>query len=371
MDFFATAAKGTEGALRDELRELRFRGVRADRGGVHFFGDMDEGFRACIWLRTASRVLCKLSEFDAPVGEALYEGVRDIDWAPLFSPKHTLAVRAACRGSRLTHTQFIAQKTKDAIVDQLRERWGSRPSVNLDNPDVTLFVHLVNDRATVYLDYAGEALHRRGYRTSAGEAPLKETLAAAVVRLSGWDCAMPLIDPMCGSGTIAIEAALWAYRIAPGLLRGTRFGFEKWACHDDAAAKKTADLCRSAKAQMLREGPEIWGFDADMEAILNARENAKRAGVALRFDRQSLHEFRPRPEAVMVVCNPPYGQRLEAPEQLGRELSEALSGCAKGSKMAIISGMPEFGLSLSLRRSKAPLVLYNGAIACELLRCER
>lgn len=370
MEFFATAAKGTEGALRDELRELRFRGVRADRGGVHFFGDMDEGFRACIWLRTALRVLCKLSEFDAFDGETLYEGVRAIDWTPFLSPKHTLAVRSACRSSRLTHTQFIAQKSKDAIVDQCRERWGSRPSVNLDNPDVMLFVHLADDRATVYLDYAGEALHRRGYRTSAGEAPLKETLAAAIIRLSGWDLKMPLCDPMCGAGTIAIEAALWAYRVAPGLLRGTRFGFEKWACHDDAAAKKTADLCRSAKASILKEGPEIWGFDADMDAILKARENAKRAGVSIRFDRKELQEFLPRSEPMMIVTNPPYGQRLEASDSLGRELSQALSACARGSKAAILSGAPDFERSFPWRLSKAPLVVYNGAIACQLLRYE-
>src|SRR5687768_3510422 len=146
MEFFATAAKGTEGALRDELREARFRGVRADRGGVHFSGGLEEGYRACIELRTAVRVLLLLSEFDAGDGEALYEGVRAIAWSPYLSPRHTLAVRAACRSSGLTHSQFIAQKTKDAVVDQIRDQVGERPSVDLEDPDVMLFVHLVKDR---------------------------------------------------------------------------------------------------------------------------------------------------------------------------------------------------------------------------------
>src|SRR5689334_19547762 len=184
---FATAARGTEGALRDELKELGFRGVRADRGGVHFDGGLEEGARACLWLRTALRVLYRLSAFAAPDGGALYQGVRAIDWTPTLTPRHTLAIRAVCRDSQLTHSQFIAQKAKDAIVDQIRDRTGSRPSVDLDDPDVMLFVHVVKDWATVYLDVSGESLHRRGYRTSRLEAPLKENLAAAILRLSGWD----------------------------------------------------------------------------------------------------------------------------------------------------------------------------------------
>src|SRR4051812_25536897 len=170
---FATAARGTEGALRDELRELGFQGVRADRGGVHFAGELAEGARACLELRTALRVLWRLDTFAAPSGEALYQGIAELDWAPYLSPQHTLAVRAVCRDSALTHSQFIAQKTKDAVVDQLRARWGARPSVDLGDPDLALFVHLVRDQASVYLDLAGESLHRRGYRTRAGEAPLK------------------------------------------------------------------------------------------------------------------------------------------------------------------------------------------------------
>src|SRR5687767_5915131 len=172
MELFATAARGTEVALRDELRALRFRHVRADRGGVHFEGDLGDAGRACLESAVAVRVLSKLSETDAATGAQLYDGVRAIDFTPFLSVRHTLAVSAVSRSSALTHTQFIAQKTKDAIVDQLRDKLGARPSVDLDSPDVRVFVHIVRDRATIYLDVSGESLHRRGYRTRIGGAPL-------------------------------------------------------------------------------------------------------------------------------------------------------------------------------------------------------
>lgn len=365
MEFFATAAKGTEGALRDELREHRFRGVRADRGGVHFAGGLDEGFRACIELRTAVRVLLLLSEFEAPDGEGLYEGARAIDWAPYLSPRHTLAVRAACRSSRLTHTQFIAQKTKDAVVDQIRDNVGARPSVDLDNPDVMLFVHLVRDRASVYLDLAGEPLHKRGYRTHIGDAPLKETLAAAILRLSGWDREAPLVDPMCGSGTFPIEATLWARRIAPGLARD-RFGFERWASHGEEAAKRAGELRAEARGRILRDGPKIAGFDVDPNAIETARGNARRAGVSIRFDRRGIRDLWPESPAGMVVSNPPYGERLEGSRELYSELGAAIRRMS-GHTAVILAGTPEIPQAIPLRPEKT-LIIWNGAIECRLLR---
>jgi 23S rRNA (guanine2445-N2)-methyltransferase / 23S rRNA (guanine2069-N7)-methyltransferase len=207
MDFFATAAKGTEPALRDELRELRMHGVRADRGGVHFAGELEDGARACLHSRVAVRVLAWRGAFDVRGEAELYAAMRSLEWRHFLSQKHTLAVKATCRSSKMTHSQFIAQRSKDAIVDQLREDLGTRPNVSLEDPDVLVVVHLVSDRADVYVDLAGEPLHRRGWRTRIGEAPLKETLAAAMLRLAGWDKKKPLVDPMCGAGTIAIEAA--------------------------------------------------------------------------------------------------------------------------------------------------------------------
>jgi 23S rRNA G2445 N2-methylase RlmL len=361
---FATAARGTEAALRDELRELKFREVRADRGGVHFGGELFEGARACLWLRTALRVLYRLNDFDAPDGGALYEGVRAIDWTPYLTARHTLAVRAVCRDSRLTHSQFIAQKTKDAIVDQIRALQSARPSVDLTDPDVTLFVHLVHDRATVYLDLSGESLHRRGYRTGKRTAPLKENLAAAIVRLSGWDRARPLLDPMCGAGTIPIEAALWARRIAPGLARG-RFGFERWACHDAEAAQKTRELREAARGEARREGPEIEGCDVDPEGLLAAEANARAAGVTIAWQRRSVSDLRPKPEGGVIALNPPYGERVLASPDLYRQMAQALERM-KGYRIALLAGTPAIGRALRLR-PEASRIVYNGAIECRLL----
>lgn len=361
---FATAARGTEGAVRDELRELGFRGVRADRGGVHFGRSLDEGFRACIELRTAIRVLYRLGSFPAPTGDALYEGVSAIDWRPYLSPRHTLAVRAVCHSSALSHSQFVAQKTKDAVVDQLRARLGARPSVDLDDPDVLLFVHLARDRATVYLDVSGGSLHRRGWRSRAGEAPLKESLAAAMLRLSGWDRESLLVDPMCGSGTIAIEAALAARRIAPGLARD-RFGFERWACHDEASARRAAELREHARSKILPSGPPIRGSDVDLETLAIARDNARLAGVTVEWRRASIRDLAASGERGVVVTNPPYGERLDAADLLYRDMARAL-GSLSGWRVAILAGTPAIERAMRRRPDKA-LVVFNGDIECRLL----
>lgn len=367
MDFFATAAKGTEPAVRDELRETRFRSVRADRGGVHFQGALDEGFRACLELRTASRVLLQLGAFDARSGDELYEGVRGVDWTFPLSPRRTLAVRASCRSSTLTHTQFIAQKTKDAIVDQLRERQGARPSVDLDDPDVVVAVHLVKDKATIYLDLAGEPLHRRGYRRLAGEAPLKETLAAAMLRLGGWDRQRPLVDPMCGSGTIAIEGALWARDIAPGLLRA-RFGFERWASHDEAATARMGELRERARARIRREGPRVLASDVDPRAITATRENARVAGVEVEAFVRELRELQPTRPPGHVVTNPPYGERLPADRVFLRDLETAFASL-HGHRVTMLAGSSAL-LRAMPRRADKELAVFNGALECRLATWE-
>ncbi|HEU4536635.1 MAG TPA: THUMP domain-containing protein, partial [Polyangiaceae bacterium] len=231
LAFFASAAKGTEAALGDELDELGLRQVRVARGGVHFRGPWEDGWCACLLSRIALRVLHPLASFDAPDGAALYEGARAIDWEPYLGARHTLAVSAVGGNEGLRNTQFVAQKTKDAIVDQVRDREGERPSVDRVDPDLRVFVRVEGRRATAYADLAGESLHRRGYRAHVGGAPLKETLAAALLRLAGYRGDRPLCDPLCGAGTIVIEAAQVAQGVAPGLRR-RRFGFERWARHD-------------------------------------------------------------------------------------------------------------------------------------------
>lgn len=365
MRFFAAAAKGTEGALRDELKELGLQKIRADRGGVHFEGPLEDGFRACFESRIAVRVQTPLGSFEAPSGDALYEGVKALDWSPWLSEKHTLAVSASCRSSALTHTQFIAQRTKDAIVDQLRERLGNRPSVDLDDPDVRVFVHLVDNLATVYLDLAGDPLYQRGYRVAGVEAPLKETLAAAVLRLSGWDRRSPLIDPMCGSGTFILEAAMWAAQVPAGAFR-ERFGFERWASHDHTARASMTRLREEARNRRPPPAPFLMGSDMDERSIEIARQSASKAGVRASWFHRPLAELKPLRQAGWLVTNPPYGQRLALQPGLVTEFS-SVARTLRGSKVVVLAAGEEWARVFPFRPDQE-WTLYNGDIACRLSR---
>jgi len=364
MRFFATAAKGTEPALRDELKELRLRGVRADRGGVHFEGDMGDAARVCLWARVAVRVLLEAGRFEAPDAQALYAGVREVDLGPWMTPETTLAVRATCRSSRLTHSQFVAQKTKDAIVDVLRDRFGERPDVDLGDPDVGVAVHLARDQATLYLDVGGGSLHERGWRARGGEAPLRETLAAAVLRLSGWDRESVLVDPMCGAGTIAIEAATWSRRMAPGLSRA-RFGFERWASHDDAEKAAMRDLRERTRAESVREGPPVRASDVDALSVERTRANARRAGVEIVIERRDVRDLAPTARTGFVVTNPPYGERLEHDEALYADLAKALARM-HGHTAGLLAGSPAIARAMR-REPERWWILHNGPIECRLL----
>jgi putative N6-adenine-specific DNA methylase len=360
--FFATAAKGTEPLLRDELIELGLPRVRADRGGVHFGADTKDAYRACLWSRIALRVLEPLSEFECADEDALYAGVKAIDWSRVLDPKRTLAVRAACRSSRLTHTQYIAQRSKDAVVDQLRELHGARPSVDRSAPDVQLFVHLVKDRASVYLDYSGDSLHEHGFRQQQGAAPIKETLAAALVRYSGWDRASPLVDVMCGSGTLLIEAALWAARRAPGLARSD-FGFERWVDFDATAQRTLNELRQEARDAAQELALPLIGSDQDPKALEAARANAQSAGLRLNLRQQPLSSAVPSADRGGLVVNPPYGERLGRGSTLSQELGGALRRFRAYQRGLIVPRA--FDLPIAADKF---LLVFNGAIECELRR---
>jgi 23S rRNA G2445 N2-methylase RlmL len=364
LRFFATAAKGTEPALRDELRELKLFHVRADRGGVHFEGDLARAAYACIWSRIALRVLLEVAAFESPSGDALYEQVRKVDWNEWLTTRSTLAVRATCRSSSLTHSQFVAQKTKDAVVDALRDRFGTRPSVDREDPDVLISVHLLRDRATLYLDVGGASLHRRGWRAVGGEAPLRETLAAAILRLSGWDRDRPLVDPMCGSGTIAIEAAAWSRRIAPGLSRPF-FGMERWASHGDALRAAMKTLREEATAAKLPSGPRILAADSDARAVRSAKANALSAGVDVAVEERPIGDLSPLEPPGFVVTNPPYGERLPADTSLYAQLGESLRRM-RGHTLAVLAGAPAIGRAIG-RDPDRWWLLFNGPIECRLL----
>ncbi len=355
-----TAAKGTEPALRDELREHGFSAVRADRGGVRFEGDWLAGFRACFVSRIGVRVLLSVLSFECPDEDALYAGVRRYDWSELLSPKQTLAVSAVSRDSRLTHTQYISQRTKDAIVDQQRERSGARSSVDLRDADLNVFVHLAKNHANVHLDLAGVSLHKRGYRLETGDAPLKENLAAALVRYSGWDRQQPFVDPMCGAGTIAIEAAGYGRDLAPGLAR-ERFGFERWANHDESRRRAVADLRRELAARAKREGPPILASDSSPEALTAAQKNARRAGVTIELSRRQLGDVRETGPGA-IVSNPPYGHRLKADPELARELSRLVDRHPDHYIALLMAADQRFGRTR--RRPESPRSVFNGDLEC-------
>lgn len=361
-ELFITALRGTEVALRDELRELGFRGAKADRGGVRVPGGLNEAFDLCLHTRIGVRVLVPVGEFDAPTPEALYDGVFSIAWERVLDATRTVAVTCVSRESALHHTNFVSLKTKDAIVDRLRARDGERPSVHRDDPDVAVFVHLKNDRAKVFLDASGDSLHRRGYRLAHGEAPLKETLAAAVLRLSGWDRRSPFVDPTCGSGTLAIEADLWARNVAPGLAR-PRFGIERWARLDEGLVRYFGVARERARAAMSPSGPEVLGTDIHGAALEAAEANARRVGSRTRFLHRPLRALRATEPLGTVVANLPYGERLALDDAFWRELREGVER-SRGMRFAFLLGAPPpDGL---LPPPDALITLWNGPIECRL-----
>jgi putative N6-adenine-specific DNA methylase len=258
----------------------------------------------------------------------------------------------------------VAQKVKDAIVDELRDRRGARPSVDKRDPDVLVAAHLARDQATLYLDVSGASLHERGWRGRAGEAPLRETLAAAILRLSGWDGQRPLVDPMCGAGTIAIEAASWAMGIAPGLSRKT-LGLERWASHDDTTRRALRLLREEARAAARPMTISILASDVDPRATEQTRENAQAAGVALRIERRAVRDLVALDPPGFVVTNPPYGERLEVAPALYRDLAHSARRL-RGHTVALLAGSP--GIAAAMRREPDRWwILYNGPIECRLL----
>lgn len=299
--------------MRREIAGLRIAGARGDIGGVWFEGPLEMGFAVCLHARVAMRVLLEVSRFAADDADGLYAGARAVDWKAWMTTRTTLAVSADVSDvPALRHSGFAALKVKDAVVDALRDALGARPDVNPRSPDVAIRLHVQKSEARLFLDLAGEPLHRRGYRVAMTDAPLKESLAAAVLLLGRLDPALPFVDPMCGSGTLAIEHALLARRIAPGLSR--RFGFQRWPVAQSESVRRAWDgLVAAARADVLPQAPApIVCAERFPDAVESARQNATAAGVArdLIFEVADVREISPRWPAGNLVTNPPYGERL-------------------------------------------------------------
>jgi putative N6-adenine-specific DNA methylase len=372
LKLVATCARGTEGAVRGELAALGMRHLRGSRGAVTFEGRMEDGMRACLWSRTAMRVLAPLASFPCPDATALYDGVRTVDWTEWLNVKTTLAVDATGTAPGLHHTGFVALKVKDGVVDSLRDALGGRPDVDTRDPDVRIVLHLARGQAELSLDLSGAPLYRRGWRNTVTEAPLKETLAASILALGEAALDGPFLDPLCGSGTLAIEHALAARRIAPGL--GRPFGFQRWPRYRGEWQSSWDRMKEEARAAVLPRAPAaIRASDRDEEALDAARRNARAAGVEADVE-VLLAEARtvePFGDAGTICTNPPYGERIGGqPLQLAgfyRGLAEAFRRF-HGWRVLVLSGNPLLERNLGMRPEWTHR-LWNGPLEVNLVRC--
>jgi len=375
LALFASTPRDLVALLRRELIGLGARHLRAGHAGVRFRGNLELAYRACLWSRLASRILLPLKSFQAATPEALYAGVSAIPWDRHIEREGSLAVDFTSSRSHLRHSRFGAQTVKDAVVDQLRDAGGRRPSVNRQRPDVRINAHVDRDVATIAIDLAGESLHRRGYRRQGGPAPLKENVAAAILLHGRWPemaaSGRPLLDPMCGAGTLVIEAALMAADAAPGLTRDY-FGLLGWRGHDATLWEHLLDEARQRRSAGIDGLPAIAGFDADPAAIARAADNLQHAGLddLVTLECRSIEQLQsPWPEQTgLLVCNPPYGERLGAADELSAlytEMGQALRAGFAGWRAMLLVGNAALGARLGVH-ARDTHKLDNGPLVCQL-----
>ncbi len=370
---FVTGHKGFETLLFHETRAiLSDSGVSLTKvyGGIEISAGIEAAYRLCLHSRLANRVFCELATGKVDDEDRLYQAVRDIEWEQHLRAENSIAVSATVSRSKLDNSHYVALKVKDAIVDRFRALENSRPAVSKQQPDIRVHIHIHRDRASISLDLSGESLHRRGYRTEHTGAPLKEHLAVALLAQAGWNrensSESRLLDPMCGSGTFAIEAAMIAANIPPGLNRGY-FGFVKWLKHDPELWQRCIEQARAAVEPLSRDN--IFASDFDAQALDTARANAERAGVTghIQFSHQQVAglELPPWQGETLVICNPPYGRRLQSEQGLGQlhdDLGEAVRGLTP-ARLAIISANPDLLHRLKLKRL-ARKDVRNGPLEC-------
>jgi len=371
----ATAPVGAASVLAEELAQFGAEDIRERSHDVKFQGTLEVGYRACLWSRTATRVLLSLGSIDATSSKSVYEGVKRIDWREHLAPGATLACDCSGGNESIRHTIYGSQLLKDAVCDNLRDSTGERPNIKPERPDVLLHLHVEGPTALVSLDFSGESLHRRGYRTEGGRAPLKENVAAAVLLRAGWPqiaaAGGTLLDPMCGSGTFLTEGALIAADAAPALDR-EYFGFLKWHGHDAPLwARLRAEALARRAARVVRRC--ILGSDIDSEAVRMAIANAIQAGVAdwLHVEKRALSDVpRPKDGTGLIVANPPYGERIGAESglpELYSQLGAVLRDRFQGWQAAILTGNPPLARNLGIYAKRTHRV-FNGTIECRLLR---
>lgn len=358
---------GLEEILAKELQQLGGKDITEFKRGVSVVGDIGFLYKANLCLHTALKVIIPITKFTADNEQELYDNIKSIDWERFISNSDTLMVESVLNSEIFTHSQFVSQKVKDGIVDRFRDKTGKRPDVDLLHPAFKLYVHIYKNEVSLNIDSSGDPLYKRGYRSDINEAPMKEVLAAGLVKLSGWEKHLLLVDGMCGAGTIAIEAALWANNIPPGYYRND-FGFMRWRNFDE----KTYDtIYESSINKIKNDKVEIIANDIDFPTIKKAKINTKNAKVddVINCTQESFFDMTPPRQAGVVILNPPYGERLPVAEieKLYKEIGDKLKKDFKGFSAWIITSSPEAIKSIGLRPSRR-IQVYNGSLECRYLK---
>ncbi|MCD8029422.1 MAG: THUMP domain-containing protein [Bacteroides sp.] len=364
----AKTFQGLEEVLAEELTALGANDIQIGRRMVSFSGDKEMMYKTNFCLRTAIRILKPIKHFTAKNADEVYEQIKALRWEEILDVDKSFAVDAVVFSDEFRHSKFVSYKVKDAIVDYFRELNGKRPSVRLNNPDVLLNIHIAQTRCTLSLDSSGESLHRRGYRQEAVEAPLNEVLAAGMILMTGWKGGSDLIDPMCGSGTIPIEAALIARNIAPGVFR-KEFAFEKWNDFD----QDLFDSIYNDDSQEREFRHKIYGYDNNPQAHQIATRNVKAAGVSkdVILKLQPIQQFEQPAEKAIMVTNPPYGERISSRDLLGlyQTIGERLKHAFAGNEAWILSYRDECFEQIGLKPS-VKIPLFNGSLECQFRKYE-
>ncbi|MBQ7420795.1 MAG: methyltransferase [Prevotella sp.] len=363
FEMIAKTFMGLEQVLAEELTRLGANNIQIGRRMVSFTGNKKMLYRANFQLHTAIRILKPIAHFKALSAEDMYDEVKKIDWSKYIEKGKTFSVDSVVYSEEFRNSRFVTYKVKDAIVDQFRENTGERPNISVTNPDIRLNIHIAEDNATLSLDSSGESLHRRGYRQESVEAPLNEVLAAGMILMTGWKGETDFIDPMCGSGTLLIEAALIAHNISPGVFR-KEFAFEKWSDFD----KDLFDEIYNDDSLEREFEHHIYGYDIDMKAVNTARLNVRAAGLTkdITIEQQDFKDFTKPANKSIIIMNPPYGERISPPNLLStyKMIGERLKHEFGGNNAWILSYREECFEQIGLKPSiKIPV--YNGSLECE------
>lgn len=366
FELIAKTFMGLEQVLAQELTQLGANNVQIGRRVVTFTGNKEIMYRANFQLHTAIRILKPIAHFKAKSADDMYNEVSKIDWSLYIEKGKTFSVDSVVYSDEFTNSRFVTYKVKDAIVDQFRERTGTRPNISVTNPDIRLNIHVAEFDATLSLDSSGESLHRRGYRQESVEAPLNEVLAAGMILMTGWKGETDFIDPMCGSGTLPIEAALIARNISPGVFR-KEFAFEKWPDFD----KDLFDEIYNDESQEREFEHHIYGYDVDMKCVNTAKLNVTAAGLSkdITIAHQDFKDFKQPEEKSIIIMNPPYGERISTPNLLGtyKMIGERLKHNFMDNEAWILSYREECFRQIGLKPS-IKIHLYNGSLECEYRR---